>query len=342
MDDAAFLGELLSLYSPSGSEQQVANLLCERLADLGFRSYVDAAGNPVGEIGSGEREIVLLSHIDTVEGFIAVRREGDLLYGRGAVDAKGPMAAFILAAARARPRNLRLTVIGAVEEEAASSRGARQAMQRPRPEFAIVGEPSGWAGITLGYKGRLWIHYSLVRPMRHSAGPGRSAPEDAVAFWNALQAAATEFNQGKRPFDALDLSLRRINSRADGFAERVEQLIALRVPVDFEVASFKSLVGELAGEAVCQFSNEDPAFRANKNNPLVRAFTAAIRAAGGEPRFKLKTGTSDMNVLGPVWDCPIVAYGPGDSSLDHTPNEHVSLAEFRRAVDVLAAVLESL
>ena len=46
-----------------------------------------------------------------------------------------------------------------------------------------------------------------------------------------------------------------------------------------------------------------------------------------------------MNVVGPVWQCPIVAYGPGDSSLDHTPNENVTIEEWQRGVDVLVAVL---
>jgi LysW-gamma-L-lysine carboxypeptidase len=68
----------------------------------------------------------------------------------------------------------------------------------------------------------------------------------------------------------------------------------------------------------------------------------AIRAEGGRPRFKLKTGTSDMNTVGPTWQCPIVAYGPGDSSLDHTPDEHIDVEEYRRAIDVLAQALEIL
>ena len=49
-----------------------------------------------------------------------------------------------------------------------------------------------------------------------------------------------------------------------------------------------------------------------------------------------------MNIAGPGWDCPIVAYGPGDSALDHTPDEHIDLDEYLLAVDVLTAVLESL
>jgi LysW-gamma-L-lysine carboxypeptidase len=68
----------------------------------------------------------------------------------------------------------------------------------------------------------------------------------------------------------------------------------------------------------------------------------SIRQAGGRPRFKLKTGTADMNIVGPAWGCPIVAYGPGDSSLDHTPGEHIEIVEFRKAVDVLVNALEIL
>jgi LysW-gamma-L-lysine carboxypeptidase len=49
-----------------------------------------------------------------------------------------------------------------------------------------------------------------------------------------------------------------------------------------------------------------------------------------------------MNVLGPQWGCPIVAYGPGDSSLDHTPEEHISLNEYLAAIRVLTRVLKRL
>ena len=67
-----------------------------------------------------------------------------------------------------------------------------------------------------------------------------------------------------------------------------------------------------------------------------------MRAEGLEPAFKVKSGTSDMNVVGPAWNCPIVAYGPGDSSLDHTPDEHLDLTEYRQAIAVLTRVLRSL
>jgi LysW-gamma-L-lysine carboxypeptidase len=76
--------------------------------------------------------------------------------------------------------------------------------------------------------------------------------------------------------------------------------------------------------------------------PVARAFRAVIRQFDGEPRLLRKTGTSDMNLFARDWDCPMVTYGPGDSDLDHAPNEHLELAEFDRAVDVLVAVCERL
>jgi LysW-gamma-L-lysine carboxypeptidase len=79
-----------------------------------------------------------------------------------------------------------------------------------------------------------------------------------------------------------------------------------------------------------------------KNTALVRAFLSAIRAAGGKPAFALKSGTADLNLVAPVWGCPAVAYGPGDSNLDHTSNEHISLSEYRRSIGVLKEVLNQL
>jgi LysW-gamma-L-lysine carboxypeptidase len=48
-----------------------------------------------------------------------------------------------------------------------------------------------------------------------------------------------------------------------------------------------------------------------------------------------------MNIVGPAWGCPIVAYGPGDSSLDHTPEEHIEWGEYHKAIEVLAQVLRT-
>jgi hypothetical protein len=92
------------------------------------------------------------------------------------------------------------------------------------------------------------------------------------------------------------------------------------------------------------FRSYEPAWRSDRNNFLVRSFMAAIRENAPEirPSLLTKTGTSDMNVVGPAWSCPIVAYGPGDSTLDHTPNEHIHLDEYWRAINILADTIRNI
>jgi len=321
------------------------------MAEHGFESFVDEAGNAVGVLdggptrdGSPRQDIVLLGHIDTVGGEVPVRVEEGRLYGRGAVDAKGPLAAFAVAAARVGLRaGWRIIVIGAVEEEAASSKGAHFAATQYRPTYCIIGEPSRWNRVTLGYKGRLLIDARVRRSMSHTAGPDASAAELGVAFWNRVRARVDELNQGReRAWDQVLAGLRAFNTASDGLTETATLTLGFRLPLDMGPEAMKAELQALAGDVELRFRGEEQAYRASKNTPLVRAFLASIREQGARPGFVVKTGTSDMNVVGPVWQCPILAYGPGDSSLDHTPNEHVEIAEWERGVKVLVRVLERL
>ncbi len=346
-----FFREILEIYSPSYQEQPVAERIVQRMKEMGYlTAYIDGAGNAVGEIGAtaetATTTIVLLGHIDTVPGFIPVRIEpdGDTIYGRGSVDAKGPFASFVLGAASllARPESLaakRIVVIGAVEEEAPTSKGARFVQDLYRPDFCVIGEPSGWDRVTIAYKGSLQLRLKLLRDLKHTAADGPSASEEGVDFWNKLRRYAGDFNTGKKMTETLQAGLREINSQSDGFQDGITLRVGLRIPMGFELEEFKRQLQEWAGEAELEFMGEELPIRSDKNSPLVRAFYSAIREEGGQPAPKSKTGTSDMNVLGPVWGCPIVAYGPGDSSLDHTPYEHASLADFERGVRVISRLL---
>src|SRR5689334_19890687 len=99
LDPVALLEQMLRIPSFSGQEGALARFLAAEMRRLGLDAYVDEAGNAVGEVGAGP-QVVLLGHIDTVPGVVPVRVAGGKLYGRGAVDAKGPFAAFVAAAAR--------------------------------------------------------------------------------------------------------------------------------------------------------------------------------------------------------------------------------------------------
>jgi LysW-gamma-L-lysine carboxypeptidase len=340
----ATLAGLVARYSPTGAVAEAVDWLVARMGALGFtRAFVDEAGNAVGVMGAGPRQAVLLGHIDTVPGEPAVRVADGRLYGRGAVDAKGPLAAFVDAVAAAgAPAGWQLIVIGACDEEG-GSRGARHVAGRYRPEWALIGEPSGWDRVTLGYRGSLWAEVAVERPLSHTASGEESACEAAVTLWNQLAAACAARNAGQaRVFDQLSATLRGLHSQSDGLTERAALRVGLRLPEGLAPAECRVWLEGLAGDGVVALEDEPlPAYRAPKNTRLVRALLAAIRAQGGTPGFSVKSGTSDLNVVGPVWGCPLAAYGPGDARLDHTPDEHLVLADYERAVAVLGSVLRA-
>lgn len=340
---AELLEGLVGIPSPSGGEREAVEWLSARMIALGFDASPDGAGSAVGKRGAGPHEILLLGHIDTVPGLVPVRVADDALYGRGAVDAKGPLATFVVAAARAAlPPGVRLTVVGAVEEEAMSSRGAHWLVDHhPAPSAVVIGEPSGWDGIVLGYKGSIALEYRVTQPVSHSAGPEPTAAELAVDFWNRLRAWCDARNDGaEQGFRTVDPTLNAVTSSTDGLHGEAVARIGLRLPPSISPDEAIAAARALAGDGELAVSVNAAAFQSDKRLPLVGAFVAAVRAHGGTPRLKVKTGTSDMNLVGPAWGCPILAYGPGDSRLDHTPDEHVPLADLERATAILTTALE--
>jgi len=361
----ALIEGLVAIPSLSRQEHAASVWLVEQMRASGYdRAFVDDAGNAVGELGesSASRTIVLLGHIDTVPGNIPVRIENGLLYGRGSVDAKGPLATFTAGAARfgsaaAKAAGVRVVVVGAVEEEAATSKGARfiakrfDGKQDVVPTACIIGEPSHWTRVTLGYKGRLLMDFTADQPMAHTAGPNASIASVVVDYWNWVTAHATKFNDGKdKIFDQLMPSLRRfITSTNEQMHDTVDGQFAWRLPVGFDADAFQQELRQVASGLntnttfSLKFKGYEKAWRGDRNNTLVRSFLAGLRTVDASEKlgFVVKTGTSDMNVVGPVWQCPIVAYGPGDSALDHTPNEHLSVDEYWKAVNVIEQTLHA-
>ncbi len=340
--DFSTLIGLVSQYSPSGQERGAVEWLVARMKTLGYdEALVDDAGNAIGVMGRGPKQIVLLGHIDTVPGEIPVEQNGILLYGRGSVDAKGSLACFVDAVARVGPvEGWQFVVIGVVEEER-NSEGARFVASHYRPDFAIIGEPNRWDRVALGYKGSAWADVTVRREQFHSAHADESACEAAVEAWLKIKAFAEMFNDGReKAFEKLLLTLRGMTSDADGFEQWARLSMGARLPVDLPPSEWYAKLTEIVSDAVVEpVGYAVPAWVCEKNSRLVRAFLSGIRATGGTPGFVYKTGTADLNIVAPLWKCPAVVYGPGDPALDHTPKEHLGLDEFEKAVDTLSMVL---
>lgn len=340
------LRRMIETSSVSGDERAVAVLLSQEMSRRGFVSEIDAVGNAIGWRGprDAEQVIVLLGHMDTVPGMIPVRIEGDRLFGRGSVDAKGPLATFVVAASRAAlPSNTAIVAIGAVEEEAPTSRGARAVVDRFRPAACVIGEPSAGNGITIGYKGRLVMEHSIVHDLSHTAGPSGSAADEAFAFWQRVLTKINSLNQGRTgAFDTIQATLRDLRTSGDGLTEQASLIAGFRLPPGLDPNVLQQAIAPLASTGQLDFLGHEIAHVSPRDNAVARHLSAAIRRAGERPVLRVKTGTSDMNVVAPRWRCPIVAYGPGDSALDHTPNENISLSEYLHAARVLTHALESL
>lgn len=336
-DPGRWLVRLLEAYSPSGEEADGVAAFGGIARELGYVVRTDPAGNGIASKGSGRPLVVYLGHIDTVEGSIPVRIDGRRVFGRGACDAKGPLLAALLAGAEASGGG-EIRVIAAVGEET-DSRGARALIPEVRPDFVIGGEPSGWEGLAIGYKGDLRVLVTFQGSRSHLSSPSPSTTERALAWLDRARAPPVD---GGGSFGVLTSKVVSIRTTGTGGSERVDVVLDLRLPPGVSTSMARSALPALTEEDSIQVLVEVEPFLSERTDPVVRALTSGIRAAGGRPTYLKKGGTSDLNLAAPLWGKGGAAYGPGDSHLDHTDLESLDLDELERAVRVLRHAFQEL
>ncbi|MFH8727962.1 M20/M25/M40 family metallo-hydrolase [Streptomyces termitum] len=335
--DLDLLSRTVELSSVSRDEHEIAGFLARWCADHGIKAEIDAAHNLVATKGAGPRRLLMLGHLDTVPHRWRARWDGDVLSGRGSVDAKGSLVAFLQTLAEVDPpEGVEITVVGAVEEEITGAGAFHVRDSRPVADAVIVGEPSGAEALTLGYYGLVKVRYSVREATGHTAGEGvRTAGDRMVDTLAGLPAAVARLHP-----DALTavLGVRALNQ---GDAQAGEAVVDVRVPPGLDVDATVAALRELAADPVrFEVLRATPGVATRRTSPLVKAFQRAFRTEEVTPRYLMKKGSSDMNTLATTWrDVPMVAYGPGDAKLDHTPDEHLHADEFRRAQRLLTAAV---
>jgi LysW-gamma-L-lysine carboxypeptidase len=339
MDEVGALVELLKAYSPSGAEEKAVKAFTTLAQSLGFTTEVDAAGNAIARKGSRSPQVLFLGHIDTVDGEVPVKVEGGRVYGRGACDAKSALVAALFAASRHEGPG-EVVVIGAVGEEK-DSRGARYLIPRMKPNALIVGEPSGWAGVTIGYKGNLDLQFTFEGERTHLSSPAPTTVELAIASLHRLQTWGSD-HQDETAFKSLTHKLHSINTGRVGGREIVKVGVNVRLPTDVKVSDALKFLDSTDLKGKYKVGDSSDAVEVDRTNEVVRALTGPIRELGGEPTLFKKSGTADMNLAVPVWGCPAAAYGPGDAHLDHTDQESLDIGEFHNAIRVLERAFASL
>jgi len=307
-----FLNRIVGIPSVTGETRSCARSLLEWCKEKGMDAVVDRGALIVNPKAKG---LLLFGHLDTVPGDISVRIEDGRLWGRGSVDAKGPLCAALWALSESPDLWDRVMLVAVPDEEGDSRTAKRLREEIPQMPTMIL-EPGNWDGITISYRGRILAALVARTQRTHSGFTEMFSTEIAVSRWNDL----------KQTCDP------RIVSVA-GDIERTEMRLDIRYPIG------PSPLLEGSPGAYFYTLENTPPYRSDKGSPLVRSLLGSIRGQGGSPSFKNKTGTCDMNVLGERWSAPIVAYGPGDSSLDHTNDESIDLDEYIRAIRVLKGAM---
>jgi len=333
------LRELVATPSVSGGEGDAAALLVEYFADAGREARVDDAGNVRAP---GDDSVLLTGHLDTVPGEIGVREVDGELWGRGSVDATGPLAAMAAAAVETGA-----SFAGVVEEETTSA-GARHLVANRDPPAAVVnGEPTGWDALAVGYRGLARATYEVETERAHSSRPEPNAVQRAVAWTERVQAAFRDGSADDSAGDVFEsVTVTPVSfdggPTADGRGVAAAVDVEFRLPPGTTAGDVRAAVADRTDAGEVAWTESIPPLAADPRGAAAGALRAGIRAAGGEPTHLRKTGTCDANLYDAAWDCPVAVYGPGDSALDHAPDERIALDAFDRGVDALTAAAAQL
>jgi succinyl-diaminopimelate desuccinylase len=375
-DCVEFLRRLIRTPSPPGEEGAVADLVVEEMRRLGYDEVrTDEAGNVIGLVRGEAREpsLMLNTHLDHVDPGdpdawpfppYSGQLDGGRVWGRGAVDIKGPLAAQVYAAGglaaegRRPPGDLYVT---AVVQEEVGGLGAAHLARELRTDLVIVGEPSGNA-LRRGHRGRAEIEVCFIGRSAHASVPHLAVNplETAAGFLGSLdripraehpelgvstlvptlirtdQASSNVIPArvwltldwrsvpGEDP-DAMRRDLERLGGEAPVEGGRVE--VRLR---ELELRTYSGLIRRLPAA--------HPPFLVPAEDLTVRAAERVLGEALGrsEPagiwRFATDGGhfaQAGMRVLG---------FGPGDDALAHTVEESIAVAELEEAVTAYRAL----
>ncbi|MCX8196577.1 MAG: M20/M25/M40 family metallo-hydrolase [Acidilobaceae archaeon] len=325
--------DLLRTYTPSGEEGRALGILEKYAEELGYdRAWVDGVGNFVAEAGRGV-SVALVGHVDTVEGYLEPKEEGGEVWGRGAVDAKGPLAAMMVAGALAAEQGgLKVIFVASVGEEA-DSRGARALAEELKADHLIVGEPTGGDGIAIGCRGSCRLLLECRASGGHASSPqvGDSACEKVMKVLSALSS-----HEGYT-FAPVYLCCERAGGNVLPKRGRAE--VNVRIPVG---KSSEDLRKALSGiECSWELSDCSEPFMASPSSPVARALARALSSMGKRPRYSVKMGTSDMVILWRVTKS-IAEFGPGRAELSHSEEERISLEEYFLGIEAYVRALREL
>jgi LysW-gamma-L-lysine carboxypeptidase len=335
--------KLLEQYTPSGEEHKLAPIMRNLSDRLRYRSFeIDSAGNYIMRRGRGSTTLLLAGHVDTVPGEVEYGLAGGKVYGRGSVDAKGPLAALLVGGAESDfdEEAFTLVVAGLVDEEGAG-RGAQALLGSLRGvDGVVIGEPTGGDGIVISYRGSLTVKIYCSARGGHSSAPyvGESALDKLLELLSEIRASFNGKSYGE-PTSAVTQI--RAGDWPTKLPEQAEATVNIRYPPGMDGAFVLERIEAAASLRGCgiEVIDQTPPVSSDLSSPLVRSLVRSILMNGRRPRVLRKTGSSDMNILYRLAR-NIAAYGPGNSLLAHTAHESVEVEDLEFSARVVKKAVE--
>lgn len=337
------LVKLVSIPSPSRKERDIADYIIRWLSEKGFSDIKkDGVGNVRAKTLDDEPLVTYCSHMDTVPGFIPVRLVKGKLVGRGASDAKGPLAAMLYSASVLSKMRIPVEVLAVVGEEE-NSKGIRYALREKPLNFAVFGEPTGADKIVIGYKGRIEAVVDFYSPSFHASMPwvGKSALQYAIDF---IQKIESHFEDSRQKDYSRNISV-CITRFKSGVAcnvapPRATLGLDIRIPLGARTDKILRDLNNLCrATGVPKFKirvKEKIDAVSASNGYLLKAMRRAIyKVLGSSALMVRKTGTGDMNYA-IKHKAEAITYGPGNGLTEHSGNESIEIEDFFRSIEVLS------
>ena len=329
MDLVAFTRQLVDIESITGNEGPVGDFLQGQLAQLGFRAEklpVEGARHNVFATAPQQLcpAVVFSTHMDTVPPFIPSSEDATRIYGRGACDAKGIIAAQVAAALRLREESIYVGLLFLVGEER-DSLGAKAANRQPRgSKFLINGEPTD-NRLAIASKGSLRVTVTARGRMAHSAYPelGESAIDKLVEALHRLRQMPLPSDPEIGPC-TMNIGVIDGGHAPNVIADsaRAQLLFRLVGPSQKLREGIVNTVGDLAE---VDFTLDIPCVRLRSLDQfptMVAAFTTDIPALSN-------------------WGEPLLL-GPGSIHVAHTEGEYVEKQQLEEAVELYCGMVHKL
>jgi acetylornithine deacetylase len=326
-DVVSLAAELLAIPSTTGEERGAVDYVARWLVSRGWNVHVQEVSKGRGNVWASRAGggVTLSTHLDTVPPYVAPRLDGDLLYGRGACDAKGIAAAMMAAADRlVQSGEQRVDLLMVVGEEKGSD-GARAANRLPATSrFLVNGEPTE-SKLASGAKGSQRVMVRTRGRPAHSAYPhlGASAIEPLLELLPTVKALPMP-NDPVLGETTVNIGVIRGGSEANIIPEHAEAELMFRLVTD--VAPLRAALASWAkGKAELEYGSHIPMQKFH----VIPGFETSPVAY-----------TSDIPLLS-RWGTPLL-FGPGSIHVAHTPDEHISVRELRAAVDAYERITRAL